>query len=74
MWGSLRFRIAILVLASLDVVVVSLVSTSIMSDSTGTVLFPARIATLVLGVLVVLVLALSYLSLRQFVVPLRVLA
>jgi signal transduction histidine kinase len=74
MWGSLRFRIAILVLATLVTVMVSLFSVSTMSVSAEAVPFLIRFVTLVaLSLLSVLVLALSYLSLRQFVVPLRVL-
>ena len=74
MWNSLRFRIVLLVLGSLATVMVALFSVSILSDSATVDSFPGRTVTFsILGLLSVLVLALSYLSLYQFVVPLRLL-
>lgn len=74
MWNSLRFRIAILVLASLATVGVSLFSASMMSDSPGVGPSLGRFVTLaILSLLSILVLAFSYLSLQQLVVPLRAL-
>ncbi len=74
MWSSLRFRIAILVLATLATVMVSLFSVSTMTVSSMAGPFLGQFVTLaVLSLLGVLVIAFSYLSLRQLIVPLRIL-
>lgn len=74
MWNSLRFRIALLVLASLATVSVSLFVIITVNDAPSQGIPLGRIAAFsVLSLVGILALGFSYLNVRQFVVPLRLL-